>query len=65
MPADGRHSRQQHTKDGPRRRGDRLRRGRWLVRRVMISLPGCQQRTLAEIEQTLVVADPGLDIPRL
>jgi hypothetical protein len=63
MRAHGQHSGQEHTKDDHRRRrGNRLRRPRWLFRKVIMSLPGCRQRTLAGIEQTLVGEDPGLGL---
>jgi hypothetical protein len=61
MHADGRRSRQQSAKND-HRRGNRMRRWRWPFRRVMMSLPGCQQRTLDRIEQTLVAEDPGLGL---
>lgn len=63
MHADGQRSRQQSARnDYHRRRGNARRRWRWPCRRLMMMLPGRQQRALERIEQTLVAEDPGLGL---
>jgi hypothetical protein len=63
MQADGHHSYQPHTKDDHRRRrGNATRLRRWLFRRALMRLPGCRQRALDRIGQTLMAEDPDLGL---
>jgi hypothetical protein len=63
MHADGQHPGQPHTKNSDRQRGGNgMRRWRWTRRRAITNLPGCRQRVLDRIGQTLVAEDPGLGL---
>jgi hypothetical protein len=63
MRANGQRSGRPQTEDERNRRGGNgMWHARWPHRRAMRSLPGCQQRALARIEQALVAEDPGLSL---